>query len=137
MLKKKKLIILLVFIIISTFMIAGMIFPLKEEEELEQLIEPKEELWNGIKYNSLSLITKDNKNYLKLNTTNDLPKSLEKQQVVLTIKQKNNKVFFEKIITIPSYEPNEEKEIEIECSKKSLPENYNLHIEIYSPIESG
>ena len=74
MLKKKQLIILLVFIIISTFMIAGMIFPLKEEEELEQLIEPKEELWNGIKYNSLSLITKDNKNYLKLNTTNDLPK---------------------------------------------------------------
>ena len=35
MLKKKKLIILLVFVIISTFMIAGMIFPLKEEEELD------------------------------------------------------------------------------------------------------
>lgn len=138
MLKKKILIPSITVLIIITFLIAGMIFPLKEEEENLSPTESQQiGIWNGIVYDSLSLITKDNKNYIKLKTINDLPKQIKEQQVILTIKETNKKIFFKDIITIPSFEPKEEKEFEIECMKNILPERYIFEIEIYSPTKSG
>lgn len=138
MLKKKILIPSITVLIIIIFLIAGMIFPLKEEEENLSPTESQQiGIWNGIAYDSLSLITKDNKNYIKLKTINDLPKQIKEQQVILTIKETNKKIFFKDIITIPSFEPKEEKEFEIECMKNILPERYIFEIEIYSPTKSG
>ena len=138
MLKKKILIPSITVLIIIIFLIAGMIFPLKEEEENLSPTESQQiGIWNGIAYDSLSLITKDNKNYIKLKTINDLPKQIKEQQVILTIKETNKKIFFKDVITIPSFEPKEEKEFEIECMKNILPERYTFEIEIYSPTKSG
>lgn len=138
MLKKKILIPSITVLIIIIFLIAGMIFPLKEEEESLSPTESQQiGIWNGIVYDSLSLITKDNKNYIKLKTINDLPKQIKEQQVILTIKETNKKIFFKDVITIPSFEPKEEKEFEIECMKNILPERYTFEIEIYSPTKSG
>lgn len=138
MLKKKILIPSITVLIIIIFLIAGMIFPLKEEEENLSPTESQQiGIWNGIVYDSLSLITKDNKNYIKLKTINDLPKQIKEQPVILTIKETNKKIFFKDIITIPSFEPKEEKEFEIECMKNILPERYIFEIEIYSPTKSG
>lgn len=138
MLKKKILIPSITVLIIIIFLIAGMIFPLKEEEENLSPTESQQiGIWNGIVYDSLSLITKDNKNYIKLKTINDLPKQIKEQPVILTIKETNKKIFFKDVITIPSFEPKEEKEFEIECMKNILPERYTFEIEIYSPTKSG